>query len=99
MPPAPTSKPTLRKVGADLRWLLEKSGVNPEAAIVSIGVPNNADKMQMIATLKKEFEAGVMVQYPAMPHAIEIYGVKVLVVCLAEVQTFIAQNYRPPESA
>lgn len=71
---------TLRKLGADLRWLVEKSGLNPEEMIVSLGVKTAHEQSLMLTTFLREFDGATMMRYDAFPHMIQLNGVTVWVV-------------------
>lgn len=81
-PPASSSN-TLRKVGADLRWLMQKSGVDPErsspehpaGAVVSIAVNTTVDQSLLISTILREFDADVMHREDQNPHCVRVFGV------------------------
>jgi len=79
---AVTTSNTLSKVGAHLRWLIEKSGVNPEngSAIITIGVRNNEDQSRMIATLLREYDANHMQRTDTDSTYVRVHGVPIFVV-------------------
>jgi hypothetical protein len=70
---------TLDKFGAHLRWLLEKSGIDPETVVISIGVQNVEDQSRMISTFLREFNPQTMVRCENGEHAgfIGVHGVPV----------------------
>ncbi len=71
---------TLRKFGADLRWLVEKSGLDPERLVVSLGVKDSHDQSLMLSTFLREFDGETMMRYDAFPHMIQLNGVTVWVI-------------------
>lgn len=72
-------EPTLRKAGAHLRWLLEKSGINPERCVISIGVKDEVEKSLMISTFLRDFDGRCMTRHDSHPAYIEVLGVKLVV--------------------
>ena len=68
---------TLRKFGADLRWLVEKSGLNPEQVVVSLGVKTTHDQSLLLSTFLREFDGAAMMRYDQFPHMIQLHGVTV----------------------
>lgn len=95
---APASRPTLRKAGADFRWLIEKSGVNPETALVTIGVPTRADRDRLSVTLVNEFDQECMWRDGQFDHIVEVFGLRIVIVALPEVKQIKIGN-KPSESA
>lgn len=80
MPTSATSTDkTLRKFGANLRWLIEKSGINPEATVVTIGVKDVAAKGRLLSTIAREFDRECMTTSVTMGDAVIIFGVPVFV--------------------
>lgn len=80
MPSAATStEKTLLKFGAHLRWLIEKSGINPETTVVTIGVKDVAEKQRLLSTIAREFDRNYMVTSPLQGDAVVIFGVPVFV--------------------
>ena len=77
-------EPTLSKFGADLRWLCEKSGIDPETVVVSINVKNNADQSRVLSTFLREYNGATMKRYDSAPHMVQIHGVPVWVICTAK---------------
>ena len=78
-------EPTLSKFGADLRWLLEKSGVDPEKVTVSIGVRGNDGQSKVIATLLREYNPTTMRRWDKYPNMLVIHGVPVWVQVTKEI--------------
>lgn len=77
---APTSNPTLGKVGADMRWLLEKSGIDPESALVTITVHDDASKDRLISTFAAEFDQSQMFRDEQFPDIVVVHGIRMIVV-------------------
>jgi hypothetical protein len=94
---APTSRPTLCKVGADLRWLLEKSGIDAEKTLVTIGVPTKADKDRLSIVFANEFDAATMKRVNGSEYIIEVLGLNIIVVSTPEIAKRIP--IKPAESA
>ena len=68
----------LRKLGADLRWLMEQSGLDPELPTFVLVVDRPKDRDAMIEAFRKNFEPAVM-KRPSEPHAIVVHGVRMMV--------------------
>ena len=77
--PATSSENTLNKASAHLRWLIEKAGVDPERAIVSVILEKAADRDKVEARFVDEFKAATMSRNPASPHQIVANGVRIAV--------------------
>lgn len=77
--PATSSENTLNKASAHLRWLIEKSGVNPERAIVCVILDTVADRDKLEARFADEFRPATMSKSSASPHQIVANGVKITV--------------------
>jgi hypothetical protein len=70
---------TLRKFGADLRWLLDKAGVKAEtAARVIVVVETAEDRKKMIDVFDREYDPSVMDRSVGQPTVI-VHGVRVAV--------------------
>jgi hypothetical protein len=76
--PTTSTQNTLRKLGAHLRWFIEKSGVNPEGVYVAIVVNSKADHDRITAAFAQEHDRQFMVRFET-PDRIAINGVKVTV--------------------
>jgi len=74
-------EPTLSKLGADLRWLCEKSGVDPETVVVSINVKSLSDQSEMMTTFLREFNGSMMKRNDKHQHLFVLHGVPVWVLC------------------
>lgn len=74
--PAVSTQNTLSKAAAHLRWLVEKSGVNPEGVFVAIVVNTDVEREKLEAQLKTEFDPATMTRGP---HRIIAHGVKIAV--------------------
>lgn len=70
---------TLRKLGADLRWLIEGNGVDPERAHVVIVVETKADRERLTECFAQGFDAGAMARSSAAPHQVTVHGVRIAV--------------------
>lgn len=68
---------TLRKTGAHLRWLMERAGVNPEAAMVIVGVKDEVERSLMLSAFLRDFDPASMRRMDAMPHVVEVHGVTI----------------------
>lgn len=77
---AVSMEPTLRKLGAHLRWFIEKNGVNSEDVIVSIGVKSENDRSLLISGFLREFDKDTMKRWDKAPDGVQVHGVKVFVV-------------------
>src|SRR6266550_4580301 len=84
-----TTKNSLRKLGADVRWLVEKSGVDPEKALITIGVDTTEEQSGLISTLIIEFDATCMSRVETHPHHVKVHGVNIFV---------IVHKKKPPEA-
>jgi hypothetical protein len=71
--------PTLSKFGAHLRWLIEKSEIDPEGVVVSVQVKNSYDQSMLISTMLCEFDGSCMQRYDQQPHMVVLHGVPVWV--------------------
>ena len=70
---------TLRKAGADLRWLLDKAGVKAETdARVILVVETAADRKKVIDVFDREYDPAVMDRVVGQPTVI-VHGVRVAV--------------------
>ena len=70
---------TLRKTGADLRWLLDKAGVKAEtAARVVVVVETAEDRQKMIDVFDREYDPAVMDRCVGQP-TIVVHGVRLAV--------------------
>ena len=72
------SRPSLGKLGADLRWFIEKNGVDPEKAIVAIGVESEIDKSLLCAALLREHDPAVSQTFGS--NSVIVHGVRLSVV-------------------
>lgn len=70
---------TLSKAFANLRWLIEKNGVDPETVVVSIGVRNRAEKDRLTVGLGKEFDSSCMRAPTNCPESIIVHGIPIFV--------------------
>jgi hypothetical protein len=70
---------TLRKVGADLRWQLEKCGISAEKAYVVIVVETKAERDRVIEGFARDYDSAVMRHADGAPHQIIIHGVRIAV--------------------
>ncbi len=70
----------LSKVGADLRWFLEREGVDPERCVVSIGVPDEVAVAAVSETFRRDYVAGRMERRDDCPLMIVAHGVRMAVV-------------------
>ena len=75
---APTQN-TLRKLGADLRWLLDKNRVDAEKSYAIIVVETVAERDRLIAAFHTNFDAASMSRSVKSPHQVTIHGVRVAV--------------------
>lgn len=70
---------TLRKAGADLRWLLDKAGVKAETdARIVIVVETVGDRKKLIDVFDREYDPAVMDRCVGQP-AIVVHGVRIYV--------------------
>lgn len=74
---------TVRKVGAHLRWLLEKSGVDAEAAHVMIGVRTVDDRRKLLQHITNNFDEAVMSTATNDRMSVRVHGVLVSVGVIA----------------
>jgi hypothetical protein len=65
----------LSKVGADLRWFLEREGVDPEQCVVSIGVPDRAALDRLTVAYGRDFDARTMRRDARFPAVMVSHGV------------------------
>lgn len=72
-----SKEPTLLKLASHLRWLVEKSGVDPEKCVFAIGAPDVLSKNRIMAQIQHEFSGGMM-RY-LTPSLVEIIGCKISV--------------------
>jgi hypothetical protein len=72
---------TLRKLGADLRWLVEKCGVAPELIHVAIVVRSQAEVDKIAAGFEREFDAASM-ERGDRGNKIVVHGVRIAAVIL-----------------
>ena len=70
----------LSKVGADLRWFLEREGVDPEQCVVSIGVNDEAARDQLLAALRRDFDGKTMRHFDAELAMVISHGVPMFVI-------------------
>lgn len=75
---ATSTQNTLRKLGANLRWFIEKSGVKPEEVYVAIVVNSKADRDKITAAFTREHDRETMTRFET-PDRLAISGVKVTV--------------------
>lgn len=76
---AAVAQNTLRKAGADLRWLLDKAGVKAEtAARVVVVVETAEDRRKMIDVFDREYDPAVMDRCVGQP-TIVVHGVRIAV--------------------
>ena len=67
---------TLRKLGADARWLLDKNGVDAEKAYIAILVETPAERDRMMVAFQDEFDKASMTRTTS---TITVHGVKIFV--------------------
>ena len=78
--PTTTGRQTFSKLGAHLRWLIEKSEIDPENAVVSIQVKTNHDQSLLISTMLREMDHSCMQHHDGYPHMVVVHGVPIWVV-------------------
>jgi hypothetical protein len=83
--PATSTDNTLQKASSHLRWLVEKSGVDPERAVVCIVVDTAAERDRIDATFAREHDHRTMAK-TGKPHQVVANGVKIMVTTKAEVR-------------
>ncbi len=69
----------LRKLGAHLRWLLEREGVDPEQCVISLGVPDEVARSQMISALLRDFDAATMTRHDGFAEVVVVHGVPICI--------------------
>jgi len=70
---------TLRKLGAHLRVMLELEGVDPEQCVISLGVPDEVAKSQMISALLRDFDPATMRRHDEFTAIVVVHGVPICV--------------------
>ena len=75
-----SSSPTLRKLGAHLRWLIESAGVDPEKAHFVIAVADETERSLMISKFLREFDAASMTRLDSHPQHVRVHGVLISIV-------------------
>jgi hypothetical protein len=78
-----SQEPTLRKLGAHLRWFIEKSGVEPEHAVVCINVHTTEEQSKLISRLLSEFDGTTMTRRDEYSQLVVVHGVP-LWICVIE---------------
>ena len=78
--PATSTVNMLSKLGADLRWFLEREGVDPERCVVSIGVAGEVERSRVISAMLRDFDARTMRHFDAEPAMVVAHGVPLFVV-------------------
>ncbi len=73
--PVTSTTNMLSKVGADLRWFIEREGVDPTKCIVSIGVPDGAALERMKAMYGRDFDARSMSRDERYPAIVVSHGI------------------------
>jgi hypothetical protein len=76
---------------------LEKSGIDAEKTLVTIGVPTKADKDRLSIVFANEFDAATMKRITGSDNIIEILGLNIIVVSTPEIAKRIP--IKPSESA
>jgi hypothetical protein len=71
---------TTSKLGAHLRWMLEKEGVNPERVIVSLGVGSEDERNRMIVAFDRDFDRLHMKRGKDFPGLVIVHGVPIVIV-------------------
>lgn len=71
---------TLRKLGAHLRWHMEKSGVDADAATAVIVVPDETQRSRLIDSMLRDFDQSCMKADDAKPGQVMVHGVRIAVV-------------------
>ena len=77
---AHSTQNTLRKLGADLRWFVEKNGVDPQKATVMLCVESLADRDKLIDGFGREYEGEVMKRWAHAPFQIMVHGIGIAIV-------------------
>ena len=67
---ATSTQNILRKLGAHLRWMLEKEGLKPEEVSVAICVGNETEKSLMISAFLRDFDKSSMARNDALPNCV-----------------------------
>lgn len=75
--PARSAERTLGKLGAHLRWQIEKAGVDPEAADVVILVDALAEAERLTTAFHEGFDGSVMSRAPTQPSLFVVHGVRI----------------------
>jgi hypothetical protein len=75
---------TLRKIGAHLRWQLEKCGVDAEKQTFVIVVSTDDERDAIVAGFERDFDQGSMSR-GTDTHRITVHGVNISVVVQAKV--------------
>jgi hypothetical protein len=75
-----STEPTLRKMGAHIRWLMNSAGVDPEGATVVIAVRNNEEQSLMISKLLREFDGRCMTRHDKFPQTVIVHGVPITII-------------------
>lgn len=70
---------TLRKLGAHLRWFIERAGVDPEKCHVIIGVPSTIDQSLIRSEMLREFDKGTMTDNASAPTTTWVHGVPITI--------------------
>lgn len=68
---------TLSKLGAHLRWQVEKSGVDPEKVDVFIVVRTKDEAALIKARFLEDFDPAAMTHNKNAPHLFCVHGVKI----------------------
>lgn len=76
---APGTVNTIRKLGAHLRWAIEKEGVDVESAAVVILVKDEVERSKMISAFLRNFDPETMAASAEHPGKIIVHGVAVIV--------------------
>jgi hypothetical protein len=79
-----TRENTLSKVGAALRWFLEREGIDPESCVVSIGVCTSADAQKLMTAFLREFDEAMMFRRSDVPPMVIAHGVPLCVMVKKE---------------
>ena len=81
--PVVSTTNTLSKLGAHLRWLAEREGVDPERCIVSVGVRGEDGLRKMTDAFARDFDAATMRHDARYPSIYVVHGVPIcLVLCV-----------------
>ena len=67
----------LSKFGADLRWMLEKEGINPEDTSVHIAVKDEVERSRVISAFIRDFDAKVMHQIDGVSDWVVVHGMRI----------------------